>query len=72
MELELMDPTADYCKHMAGIYNKFRKRSNCIWYRVFRGFGLTSREAFSCARDCTQSSLGTIDLSVNFDGPMLS
>lgn len=67
---KLLDPTADYCKHIAGIMTKLIKNLTLYWYKVFRALGCPPVDALRMAREEVQIDVNKIDLSVNFDGPM--
>lgn len=70
-KVDLSDPTADYCKSRVKIVNKFTRSSNKAWFALFRKMGCSAIESLSMARFTTQDSFDRIDLSVNFDGPMV-
>lgn len=70
MDINLSDPTADYCKHVAGIMTKLVKNLTLYWYKVFRALDCSSVDALRMARQEVQRDVDKIDLSINFDGPM--
>ena len=69
---QLTDPTAFYVKRVAGVMTELVKNLTSSWYQTFRSMGCTAVDAISLARSATQEDVDKIDLSVNFDGPMLS
>jgi len=69
---KLNDPMTAYCKHVAGNTRALIKDLTLFWYKTFRALGCTAVDALSLARSATQDGVNKIDLTVNFDGPMLS
>lgn len=68
---DLTDPMAVYCERVAGVMTKMIKNLTLFWYKLFRSFGCSPVDAISLARTAVQEDVDKIDLSVNFDGPML-
>ena len=70
MNKNLIDPTADYCKQLRGLTEKFIKRCVDAYYAFFLSMGLSKADAIWNAIETAQERVNGVDLTVNFDGPM--
>lgn len=66
----LIDPTADYCKALSKVTDKFIGKCVDAYYKFFLGMGLNKADAIWNAIEMTQDSVNEVDLTINFDGPM--
>lgn len=64
----LTDPTVAYCTAKAKTVRAFARRITHVWYRFYRGLGCTAVDSLALAKDTIRDV--TVDMSVNFDGPM--
>jgi len=69
MSVDLVDPTADYCKQMGVVYECWLKKTLDRMYVLYLGRGFCKADAIWLAVADTQM-IFSIDLGVNFDGPM--
>lgn len=69
--MDLIDPTADYCKRYANIMTKYVKGLIEMYYRMFRLAGCIAIDSIRMARESVQEHLDKCDFGVNFDGPMI-
>lgn len=69
--LMLMDPTADYCKALTLTVEGHIKKMVDGLYSLYLDCGMCKADAIWTAIEETQEAFNGVDLSVNFDGPMV-
>lgn len=70
MNKKLLDPTADYSKHIRTFTDRFIKKCVDAYYDFFLKMGLSKADAIWNAIEMAQGKFDKVDLTVNFDGSM--